>query len=128
VLTKLGEARTIIERHDYKHLRPHSSLGYLAPEGSQQAIKGARPSCAPLGQPKSRPARCKPASLAVNYPIPTLSLDLKAAGAFRAKTRPEAVIVEQLRVESCIRFGLQTLGGAFVRDRSLGGWTTSIAR
>ena len=30
----LGEARAIIEawRHDYNHLRPHSSLGYLAPE------------------------------------------------------------------------------------------------
>src|SRR5580700_4997945 len=34
VFTSLGEARTIIEawRHDYNHLRPHSSLGYLAPE------------------------------------------------------------------------------------------------
>ena len=29
-----GEAREIIERwrHDYNHLRPHSSLGYTAPE------------------------------------------------------------------------------------------------
>ena len=34
VFTGLGEARLIIEawRHDYNHLRPHSSLGYLAPE------------------------------------------------------------------------------------------------
>ena len=34
VFTSLGEARAIIEawRHDYNHLRPHSSLGYLAPE------------------------------------------------------------------------------------------------
>ena len=34
VFTSLGEARAIIEawRHDYSHLRPHSSLGYLAPE------------------------------------------------------------------------------------------------
>ncbi|MGB9379874.1 integrase core domain-containing protein, partial [Candidatus Binatus sp.] len=32
--SSLGEARAIIEawRHDYNHLRPHSSLGYLAPE------------------------------------------------------------------------------------------------
>ena len=30
----LGEARAIIEawRHDYNQMRPHSSLGYLAPE------------------------------------------------------------------------------------------------
>ena len=34
VFTSLREARAIIEawRHDYNHLRPHSSLGYLAPE------------------------------------------------------------------------------------------------
>jgi putative transposase len=34
VFSGLGEARAIIEawRHDYNHLRPHSSLGYLAPE------------------------------------------------------------------------------------------------
>jgi len=34
VFTSLGEARAIIEawRHDYNQLRPHSSLGYLAPE------------------------------------------------------------------------------------------------
>jgi len=34
VFSSLGEARTIIEawRHDYNHLRPHSSLGYLTPE------------------------------------------------------------------------------------------------
>ena len=34
VFSSLGEARAIIEawRHDYNHLRPHSSLGYLAPE------------------------------------------------------------------------------------------------
>ena len=34
VFSSLGEARTIVEawRHDYNHLRPHSSLGYLAPE------------------------------------------------------------------------------------------------
>lgn len=34
VFTSLGEAHVIIEawRHDYNHLRPHSSLGYLAPE------------------------------------------------------------------------------------------------
>ena len=34
VSSSLGEARAIIEawRHDYNHLRPHSSLGYLAPE------------------------------------------------------------------------------------------------
>jgi putative transposase len=34
VFTSLGEARAIIAawRHDYNHLRPHSSLGYLAPE------------------------------------------------------------------------------------------------
>ena len=32
--SSLGEARAIIEawRHDYNHLRPQSSLGYLAPE------------------------------------------------------------------------------------------------
>ncbi len=61
VFSSLGEARAIIEawRHDYNHLRPHSSLGYLAPEESRQGIKGARPSRAPLGQPKRWPARCK---------------------------------------------------------------------
>jgi putative transposase len=34
VFSSLGEARAIIEawRYDYNHLRPHSSLGYLAPE------------------------------------------------------------------------------------------------
>jgi putative transposase len=34
LFSSLGEARAIIEawRHDYNHLRPHSSLGYLAPE------------------------------------------------------------------------------------------------
>src|SRR6202040_3105534 len=34
VFSSLGEARAIIEawRHDYNHLRPPSSLGYLAPE------------------------------------------------------------------------------------------------
>ena len=34
VFSSLGEARAIIEswRHDYNHLRPHSSLGYLAPK------------------------------------------------------------------------------------------------
>jgi putative transposase len=34
VFSGLGEARAIIEvwRHDYNHLRPHSSLGYLASE------------------------------------------------------------------------------------------------
>ena len=34
VFSSLGEARAIIEawRHDYNHLRPHSSLGYLAPQ------------------------------------------------------------------------------------------------
>jgi putative transposase len=33
VFSSLAEARTIIEawRHDYNHLRPHSSLGALTP-------------------------------------------------------------------------------------------------
>jgi putative transposase len=34
VFSSLREARAIIEawRHDYNHLRPHSSLGYLTPQ------------------------------------------------------------------------------------------------
>ena len=60
VFSSLGEARAIIEawRHDYNHLRPHSSLGTWHRRSSRQGIKGARPSRAPLGQ-QSWPARCK---------------------------------------------------------------------
>jgi putative transposase len=70
VFTTLKEARTIIEawRHDYNHLRPHSSLGYLAPEefaaqnqGSSASARTAWPAkqmlagavqCAPASDPK----------------------------------------------------------------------------
>jgi putative transposase len=69
VFTSLGEARAIIEawRHDYNHLRPHSSLGYLAPEefaarhqGSSASARTAWPAqmlagavqCTPASDPK----------------------------------------------------------------------------
>jgi putative transposase len=70
VFSSLGEARTIIEawRHDYNHLRPHSSLGYLAPEefaarnqGSSAIVRTAWPAkqmlagavqCTPASDPK----------------------------------------------------------------------------
>ncbi|MGA8794745.1 integrase core domain-containing protein, partial [Candidatus Binatus sp.] len=60
VFTSLAEARAIIEawRHDYNHLRPHSSLGYLAPEEFAARNQGSSAIGAPLGQPKSWPARC----------------------------------------------------------------------
>ena len=61
VFSSLGEAREIIERwrHDYNHLRPHSSLGYLAPKEFAARNQGARPSRAPLGQQnRCWPARC----------------------------------------------------------------------
>ena len=43
VFSNLGEARAIIEawRHDYNHLRPHSSLGYLAPEEFAASNQGS---------------------------------------------------------------------------------------
>jgi hypothetical protein len=60
VFSSLGEARAIIEawRHDYNHLRPHSSLGYLAPKEFAARNQGSSASRAPLGQ-QSWPARCK---------------------------------------------------------------------
>jgi putative transposase len=70
VFSSLAEARAIIEawRHDYNQLRPHSSLGYLAPEefaarnqGSSASARTAWPTkqmlagavqCAPASDPK----------------------------------------------------------------------------
>jgi putative transposase len=77
LFTNLAEARAIIEgwRRDYNHLRPHSSLGYLAPGEfaarnqmssalartagpAQEALAGALQS-APASNPK--PDRFSPA-------------------------------------------------------------------
>jgi len=65
VFTSLGEARAIIEawRHDYNHLRPHSSLGYLAPEefaasnqGSSASARTAWPAQMLAGAVQGAPA------------------------------------------------------------------------
>jgi putative transposase len=64
VFSSLGEARAIIEawRHDYNHLRPHSSLGYLAPEefaaknqGSSAVARTAWPAQALAGAVQRAP-------------------------------------------------------------------------
>ena len=54
VFTSLGEARAIIEawRHDYNHLRPHSSLGALTPS-EFAALKGSK-ATAPGGRNNRR--------------------------------------------------------------------------
>jgi putative transposase len=59
VFSSLGEARAIVEawRHDYNHLRPHSSLGYLAPEEFAARNQGSSAVAASLGQ-QSWSAQC----------------------------------------------------------------------
>jgi putative transposase len=66
VFSSLGEARTIVEawRHDYNHLRPHSSLGYLAPQefaarnqGSSAIARTAWPAQALAGAGQARRPR-----------------------------------------------------------------------
>jgi putative transposase len=48
VFTSLAAARETIEawRHDYNHLRPHSSLGYLSPEQFLAAVENRQSSSA----------------------------------------------------------------------------------
>ena len=60
VFSSLGEARTIIEtwRHDYNQLRPHSSLGYLAPQEfaaqwTETAATAPEPVPAQSGKPET---------------------------------------------------------------------------
>jgi hypothetical protein len=67
VFSSLGEARAIIEawRHDYNHLRPHSSLGYLAPEefaARNQGSLGHRAHRLPAKQMLAGAVQCTPAS------------------------------------------------------------------
>ena len=56
VFTSLGEAREIIEawRHDYNHLRPHSSLGWRRRRFAARN-QGAHGQRAPLGQHRCWP-------------------------------------------------------------------------
>jgi hypothetical protein len=60
VFVSLGGARNWMEkwRIESNRKRPHSHLGHLAGRSSQQEIRGARPSRAPLNQQtRRRPAR-----------------------------------------------------------------------
>jgi putative transposase len=67
VFSSLREARTIIEawRHDYNQLRPHSSLGYLAPEefaARNQASSASVRTAWPAKQMLAGAVQCTPAS------------------------------------------------------------------
>ena len=65
VFSSLGEARAIIEawRHDYNHLRPHSRLGYLAPEEFAARNQGNWPSPHRLASTRAGPRGARRASL-----------------------------------------------------------------
>ena len=67
VFSSLGEARAIIEawRHDYNQLRPHSSLGYLAPEefaARNQGSSAVARTAWPAKQMLAGAVQCTPAS------------------------------------------------------------------